>query len=560
MSDLNIIQKFKGTSDICKAVHLVECPCLFGLPHAHKFQKFREIMHRCQEVENEVAHKSRFLCNVCRAGSTCGKPTLLLEQWDLQLLRHPHFTSSRQESDTAMQELGFGLTASMVRYNLTLKTPKKLAAYKAPMANHETMRDFFEKLGTLMDALGIKNMPGRLWNCDEIGLSYVVKPGRVITAVGKEALQPSQLTKKPLPEALQQINQPLGVENIGLLALPSVSIKHSTKRAKRKRDSNAKCITPFDEHSKSPVPSTVMSKMSSPTLEPSTSADKRRPKRPAGRPKTKKPGTSGEDWECGVYGINSGRYDMKEDFSVVIQPLTEEVIFPEKLPAIRRYTHQHPPFSPKKKRQGSRYYQSQLYTRQAEYIRIPTFNGSLRVMSPGDTNSELHGDNEDSTSGVPDCGTPTTDISGQPAAGELPAKKKAKKVVDQSSKIPMKKIKKPNSAVIHSAQTTRRHFLAVNNQCTSTPWIWNDFHPYLFSGANYLFPVSFNYKKSIVKSNVLNCPNRIAANISYTANALWNNLLEPVSNKSKNWSDPFSIFLCPTEERPYFFTKKNNPI
>nr|CAD7402170.1 unnamed protein product [Timema cristinae] len=53
-TNLNIIQQFKGTSDICKAVHLVECPCLFGLAHAHKFQKFREIMQRCQEVENEV--------------------------------------------------------------------------------------------------------------------------------------------------------------------------------------------------------------------------------------------------------------------------------------------------------------------------------------------------------------------------------------------------------------------------------------------------------------------------------------------------------------------------
>nr|CAD7408159.1 unnamed protein product [Timema poppensis] len=318
-TNLNIIQKFKGTSDICKAVHLVECPCLFGLPHAHKFQKFREIMHRCQEVENEVAHKSRFLCNVCRAGSTCGKPTLLLEQWDLQLLRHPHFTSSRQESDT------------------------------------------------------------------------------------------------------------------------------------------------------------VMSKMSSPTLEPSTSADKRRPKRPAGRPKTKKPGTSGEDWECGVYGINSGRYDMKEDFSVVIQPLTEEVIFPEKVTASGRritdfdclskdcfhFSQKCQARDPNLESSCGPYFAPESYllllmtlamdSGQLKYASMAYIylkavvtweEGGSGVMSPGDTNSELHGDNEDSTSGVPDCGTPTTDISGQPAAGELPAKKKAKKVVDQSSKIPMKKFLK----------------------------------------------------------------------------------------------------------------------
>nr|XP_047138422.1 MFS-type transporter clz9-like [Hydra vulgaris] len=28
-------------------------------------------------------------------------------------------------------------------------------------------------------------MPGRLWNCDETGLSYVVKPNKVVTAIGK---------------------------------------------------------------------------------------------------------------------------------------------------------------------------------------------------------------------------------------------------------------------------------------------------------------------------------------------------------------------------------------
>nr|CAD7458220.1 unnamed protein product [Timema tahoe] len=36
-----------------------------------------------------------------------------------------------------------------------------------------------------MDALGIKYMPERLWNYDETGLFYVVKPGRAITAVDK---------------------------------------------------------------------------------------------------------------------------------------------------------------------------------------------------------------------------------------------------------------------------------------------------------------------------------------------------------------------------------------
>lgn len=36
-----------------------------------------------------------------------------------------------------------------------------------------------------MDSLVIKNMPNRIWNCDETGLSYVVKPNRVVIAIGK---------------------------------------------------------------------------------------------------------------------------------------------------------------------------------------------------------------------------------------------------------------------------------------------------------------------------------------------------------------------------------------
>lgn len=42
------------------------------------------------------------------------------------------------------------------------------------------------------------------------------------------------------------------------------------------------------------------------------------------------------------------------------------------------------------------------------------------------------------------------------------------------------------------------------------------------------------------------------------ANLLWNNLLEPVGNKSDN-APPVLLrsFHCPTRERPYIFTAKN---
>lgn len=44
------------------------------------------------------------------------------------------------------------------------------------------------------------------------------------------------------------------------------------------------------------------------------------------------------------------------------------------------------------------------------------------------------------------------------------------------------------------------------------------------------------------------------------ANALWNNMLEPVGNKTRGWRPLMKNFLCPSEKTPYFFTKKNSEI
>jgi hypothetical protein len=103
-----------------------------------------------------------------------------------------------------MQELGFGLTVSMVRkvayklvksaghehlmnsdsdsgskwwwvcykkrYNFTLRVPENIAAYRASVASREMINDFCSKLEALTDKLRIKDMPDPLWNCDEAGL------------------------------------------------------------------------------------------------------------------------------------------------------------------------------------------------------------------------------------------------------------------------------------------------------------------------------------------------------------------------------------------------------
>ncbi|PBC25529.1 Phospholipase B1, membrane-associated [Apis cerana cerana] len=44
------------------------------------------------------------------------------------------------------------------------------------------------------------------------------------------------------------------------------------------------------------------------------------------------------------------------------------------------------------------------------------------------------------------------------------------------------------------------------------------------------------------------------------ANALWNNLLEPIGNKTTTFFPIFKIFLCPTSEKPYLVTRKNSQI
>ncbi|KPJ21191.1 hypothetical protein RR48_00147 [Papilio machaon] len=45
----------------------------------------------------------------------------------------------------------------------------------------------------------------------------------------------------------------------------------------------------------------------------------------------------------------------------------------------------------------------------------------------------------------------------------------------------------------------------------------------------------------------------------YAANLLWNNLLEPVGNKSDNVPPVLlKSFRCPTPQAPFFFTANNS--
>ncbi|XP_072381873.1 uncharacterized protein [Diabrotica undecimpunctata] len=86
---------------------------------------------------------------------------------------------------TALQANGGGIVLK-VGPTSGLRVPENLSAYKASMANEFMIKDFFSKLNDVLMKLNMKNKPNLIWNCDETGLSYVVKPSKVVTGIGKE--------------------------------------------------------------------------------------------------------------------------------------------------------------------------------------------------------------------------------------------------------------------------------------------------------------------------------------------------------------------------------------
>ncbi|KAJ8894363.1 hypothetical protein PR048_007010 [Dryococelus australis] len=119
-----------------------------------------------------------------------------------------------------MQEFGFGLTLNQIRhlayksveqsgsqypfnktkemtgwfwwvnfkscYGLTLRQPEHLALYRVSTVNREILNDFYTKLENIAESLQVTHLPGRFWNVDETGLTYVMKPNKVVNVVGKK--------------------------------------------------------------------------------------------------------------------------------------------------------------------------------------------------------------------------------------------------------------------------------------------------------------------------------------------------------------------------------------
>ncbi|XP_073959486.1 uncharacterized protein [Choristoneura fumiferana] len=115
-----------------------------------------------------------------------------------------------------MQELGFGLTVNKIRqlaytlaeavgkkhrfnsekkcagwswwvnfkerFGLSLRAPENLSVGPNPAI----LEDFYDKLETSLVQHGLMDCPERIWNCDETGLTFVNKPNKVVTKIGKK--------------------------------------------------------------------------------------------------------------------------------------------------------------------------------------------------------------------------------------------------------------------------------------------------------------------------------------------------------------------------------------
>ena len=71
------------------------------------------------------------------------------------------------------------------RPNLTIRSAQSLSYCRAISANKETITDFFGKLGSLYGKLNLVTKPMQIFNCDEMGVTVVFKPNKVIAELGK---------------------------------------------------------------------------------------------------------------------------------------------------------------------------------------------------------------------------------------------------------------------------------------------------------------------------------------------------------------------------------------
>jgi hypothetical protein len=77
----------------------------------------------------------------------------------------------------------------MQRNHLSFRKPEALSVGRAAGMNKVVVSKWFDDLEKLIDELGIRNMPGQLWNCDETGLQEHFVQGKVIGEQGQPCYQ-----------------------------------------------------------------------------------------------------------------------------------------------------------------------------------------------------------------------------------------------------------------------------------------------------------------------------------------------------------------------------------
>ena len=71
------------------------------------------------------------------------------------------------------------------RYNLSLRTPQNLSICRASIAN-KTLHNDLDKVKNLLTKVDLKDKPAQIWNCDETGLTFVIKNSKTACQVGRK--------------------------------------------------------------------------------------------------------------------------------------------------------------------------------------------------------------------------------------------------------------------------------------------------------------------------------------------------------------------------------------
>ena len=69
-----------------------------------------------------------------------------------------------------------------------LRTAQPLSYSRAVSASRETIQNYFGKLGAMYARLNILTKPMQIFNIDEVGVSIVHKPGKIITEMGRKSV------------------------------------------------------------------------------------------------------------------------------------------------------------------------------------------------------------------------------------------------------------------------------------------------------------------------------------------------------------------------------------